>query len=524
LTKTQFSPGMKLDSARWVMSGGLLLVALTIVVLVIDARNERHYLMKQKFQELSEKIFPKGVDLVYICTNPSSTKYFRELQHRQQNEASTLKELLENITLFHQNYDYFRFFVRSYSEYLQWTRRVYIVVPDAEGAPSFIRNGTHFYIVPHRQFIPSQYLPTFNTRVVEWHLHRLPQITEEFIVVSQNTFFLYHLLPTHFKEPSLGLYKVPLRRYDHRNAKNENPHQWLSTKHTLGLLGLSEGLSIDLQAPLLFNRSVILDLETMFRIPVEETKKHRFPCINDAQLPILYIHFLLLQEHKYRAKINVESAILRLDSNDDGVLSDDELWKHTNLRWSDVIRILGTNHSISGSVPVRTILNSNSTLREVIVASLLPLPYRHRLYQLSAIEIGATNQFSQPIIKLNERDLEMGDVDAMRHYLRRLLKAKEALVGSPLFLDSSQSSSLRPLLYLSPAVFSAQNAALRRLVEEFFFSYYSTPSQFEHDVRELYFWSLIVAIYMIGLFVGCCYAISYFMGVTAKPHNINKNV
>lgn len=104
---------MKHDSTRWIVFGGFLLVAFTIVVILIDARNEQYYNLKQKFQDLLEKTFPKGVDLVYLWTHPSSTKYFLELLRWYQNELIGRKELLENITIIHRVSDYFRFFVRS---------------------------------------------------------------------------------------------------------------------------------------------------------------------------------------------------------------------------------------------------------------------------------------------------------------------------------------------------------------------------------------------------------------------------
>jgi chemotaxis methyl-accepting protein methylase len=112
---------MKLDNTRWVLLGGFSFVGLLVVTLLIDAYNEPSFSnnnMKQEIQKLLEKTFPQGIDLVYVWTDQSSTKYLREVQRWRENEQNKLKELLENVTYFYRGYDYFRYFVRSVEKHI----------------------------------------------------------------------------------------------------------------------------------------------------------------------------------------------------------------------------------------------------------------------------------------------------------------------------------------------------------------------------------------------------------------------
>jgi hypothetical protein len=227
--------------------------------------------------------------------------------------------------------------------------------------------------------------------------------------------------------------------------------------------------------------------------------------------------------------MNIENVLRHWDNNGDGFLSDNELLEHIDLRWSDIDHILGTNISLSGDpLEITTILSSNDSLRELIELALLPLPYRHMLHTFPMMEISTFSQqvqsFIQSNLKLIHTELTLAYIELINYNFHRLSKAKEAVVGSTLSKDTSLLISQRPLLHLSPDILSPHNVALRNIVERFFFAYYPTPSQFEQDIHSFYMISLVAAFYMIVLFIGCCYVISYCMGVTTRPqHSTSKS-
>lgn len=45
-------------------------------------------------------------------------------------------------------------------------------------------------IVKHEEFIPKEYLPTFNSNVIELNLHRIKNLSEKFVLLNDDLFFL----------------------------------------------------------------------------------------------------------------------------------------------------------------------------------------------------------------------------------------------------------------------------------------------------------------------------------------------
>jgi hypothetical protein len=74
------------------------------------------------------------------------------------------------------------FSVQSVVKYLPWVRTIFIVT-DGQVPPvsrHLIESG-RVKVVDHEAFIPAEYLPTFNNRVIESCLHRIPGLSDIFL-------------------------------------------------------------------------------------------------------------------------------------------------------------------------------------------------------------------------------------------------------------------------------------------------------------------------------------------------------
>jgi len=69
-------------------------------------------------------------------------------------------------------------------------RKVFIVVDDQQPDISRIIGDLPFEIVlvNHSEFIPSKYLPTFNSRSITSHLHLIPELSERFLYLNDDVF------------------------------------------------------------------------------------------------------------------------------------------------------------------------------------------------------------------------------------------------------------------------------------------------------------------------------------------------
>lgn len=80
-----------------------------------------------------------------------------------------------------QNWNNLHYWVKAVKTFMPWIRRIFIVtwghIPEKIDI-----NDPKIQIVRHDEFIPSEYLPTFNSNVIEWNYHRIPGLSENFIL------------------------------------------------------------------------------------------------------------------------------------------------------------------------------------------------------------------------------------------------------------------------------------------------------------------------------------------------------
>lgn len=80
-----------------------------------------------------------------------------------------------------------RFSIRALERFAPWVRNI-ILVTDRQ-IPSWIRSGhPKLRIVDHAEFIPSRYLPTFNSHVIEAFLHEIPELADHYIYLNDDVF------------------------------------------------------------------------------------------------------------------------------------------------------------------------------------------------------------------------------------------------------------------------------------------------------------------------------------------------
>lgn len=90
-----------------------------------------------------------------------------------------------------------QFSLTCLQKYAPWVRNIYITA-DADQTPDDIKNFPRVIVVSHNEFIPHQYLPTFNSHVIECHLHLIPNLAEHFLYMNDDMFFGRECLPQYF--------------------------------------------------------------------------------------------------------------------------------------------------------------------------------------------------------------------------------------------------------------------------------------------------------------------------------------
>ena len=126
------------------------------------------------------------VDLVYLWVSGQDPK------HREKRDywlrRCGLAPSVFNPDVRYVEDDELRYSLRTVEAFLPWLRKIFIVTDDQ--VPPWL-NLAHpkVEIVDHRQIIDAQWLPTFNTKVIINHIHRIPGLSEHFIYTNDDCFF-----------------------------------------------------------------------------------------------------------------------------------------------------------------------------------------------------------------------------------------------------------------------------------------------------------------------------------------------
>lgn len=112
--------------------------------------------------------------------------------------------------------DELRYSLRSVERYAPWIRRVYIVT-DGQCPAWLDTSNPRVRVVDHREILPSEVLPLFNSCAIEMALHRIPGLAEHFLYANDDTFFGAPVTPDFFFDgegrPIVRLKKQSIRRH-----------------------------------------------------------------------------------------------------------------------------------------------------------------------------------------------------------------------------------------------------------------------------------------------------------------------
>ena len=90
-----------------------------------------------------------------------------------------------------------QYLFRGIEKYAPWVNKVFFITWGH--LPKWL-NISHekLEIVKHEDFIPKEYLPTFNSNVIEMNLHRIKNLSSKFILFNDDLFILKKLEPSDF--------------------------------------------------------------------------------------------------------------------------------------------------------------------------------------------------------------------------------------------------------------------------------------------------------------------------------------
>ena len=80
-----------------------------------------------------------------------------------------------------------KYLLRGIENCMPFIRNVYLVVSRRSQVPGWVDDSV-LKVVLHEDFIPGEYLPTFNCNTLEMHLHRIEGLDEEYLYFNDDMF------------------------------------------------------------------------------------------------------------------------------------------------------------------------------------------------------------------------------------------------------------------------------------------------------------------------------------------------
>lgn len=102
----------------------------------------------------------------------------------------------------YRDWDNLKYVFRGIDKNMPWINKVHFVTWGH--LPKWLNTQCpKLQIVNHQDFLPKDYLPTFNSNTIVLNIHRIPGIADEFILFNDDMFVIKETKPEHFFENGL---------------------------------------------------------------------------------------------------------------------------------------------------------------------------------------------------------------------------------------------------------------------------------------------------------------------------------
>lgn len=132
----------------------------------------------------------------------------------------------------YRDWDLMKYWFRGIEKFAPWVNKVYFVT--CGHYPKWL-NLEHPKLVPvkHSDYIPQECLPTYNSNVIELYLNRLPQLSEQFVLLNDDMFLLKPAKETDFFRDGVPCETARLGQVQSSIPGMEFPHAILNNSAIL---------------------------------------------------------------------------------------------------------------------------------------------------------------------------------------------------------------------------------------------------------------------------------------------------
>ena len=95
------------------------------------------------------------------------------------------------------DYGFLKYWFRGVEKFAPWVRKIHFVTCGQK--PEWLdESNPKLNLVNHKDFIPNQFLPVFNSTSIEMHIHKIPDLTDHFVYFNDDFFIINNVSQERF--------------------------------------------------------------------------------------------------------------------------------------------------------------------------------------------------------------------------------------------------------------------------------------------------------------------------------------
>ena len=137
------------------------------------------------------------IDFVIPWVDGSDPAWNKERNKWRTKETGvTLPEWNDDVSRY-RDWGLLKYWFRGVEEFAPWVRKVFFIT--CNQIPDWLNtNDSRLVCIDHKDYIPSQYLPTFSSHCIELNMHRISGLSEHFVYFNDDTFITRPVKPEDF--------------------------------------------------------------------------------------------------------------------------------------------------------------------------------------------------------------------------------------------------------------------------------------------------------------------------------------
>lgn len=142
----------------------------------------------------------KPIDFVITWVDGSDKEWLKEKNKYLFDEKKI--DSIDSSSSRYRDWGTLKYLFRGIEKFTPWVNKVYLITNGQ--CPNWLNlSNDKVKLVTHKEYMPAEYLPTFSSHPIELNLHRINDLSEQFVLFNDDTFIVDNMKPEDFFKKGL---------------------------------------------------------------------------------------------------------------------------------------------------------------------------------------------------------------------------------------------------------------------------------------------------------------------------------